>query len=1007
MHQYYPSLLLRQGLLMQAIASVVLFTFTWLLVHPALLAAQTQDPRLSPIQQLSPGEDAEFAEALAKIEAKLTTLRDKLARAENTRPEEEDLTQWRKRLMHLDARARRTFDRMEQHLQAKGVPEEILSRHQAMVTTYETELKTLLRNLDALAATGSAATRQAKATQTLQQLQTKQQRSKSRRFDPNHLPFRVPDGKVRKPKETKEEFQSALFEPQSVMVAAADMLPGLLVGAPAAALPALPTPDDLAPTEDVQITDEIRALAASLDHNPVKIYNWVHDNLEFLPTYGSIQGSHMALQTKRGNAFDTASLLIALLRAANIPARYGYGTVQIPMAKVMNWVGGVTHPEAALQVLGQGGIPNIGLIQGGALTAVKLEHMWVEAWVDFEPSRGAVHREGDTWVPLDASFKQYQYTAGMDLQGNVPFDSQTFVQQLTASAQVNSEEGWVSGLNRTLIQSTLATYQNQIDAYVTVHKPTATVGDVLGTKSIVQAQRPVLARGLPYQLMVRGNVWTQIPESLRHKFQFQLYTTVLDRLLDTPIVDFTQSLPLLADQKITLSFVPASQADADLITSYLPTPPADGSPIDPSAFPTSLPGYLIQLMVELRVEGQVVVSAGPFTMGQELVSVQGLYDPLKGWQEDENAAVAGEYQAFAIDTASIAGSQGQTLQNRLATTQAKLNVSNLTGITKEELIGDLLYNAVLSYLAANDLAERSHAPLAGIVTYRLPSFGRFTLVAQPHLVFGIPQRVAFPGLEMDMDHLVSLVVSRDNNHDAQVAYVWQSGLRQSALEHLIPERLFTDAQHPGEAVSAVKALAIANQEGQQLYTITQDNVAAVLSQLTIAPDVKTEIQEAIATGKLATVSQRAVTVGGWTGVGYIILDPETGSGAYKISGGANGSFFLGFALAAVLTAMTAAALASNPVLFFAALGVGLVYLFADTAYGFDIINMTEYDWACFRQGAGAMLALAGLIAAVLAVLQVATIAVPVALALSFAVWNALERFSFFAQTALDVCLRPE
>ena len=33
MHQYYPSLLLRQGLLMQTITSVVLFTFTWLLVH--------------------------------------------------------------------------------------------------------------------------------------------------------------------------------------------------------------------------------------------------------------------------------------------------------------------------------------------------------------------------------------------------------------------------------------------------------------------------------------------------------------------------------------------------------------------------------------------------------------------------------------------------------------------------------------------------------------------------------------------------------------------------------------------------------------------------------------------------------------------------------------------------------------------------------------------------------------------------------------------------------------
>jgi transglutaminase-like putative cysteine protease len=301
----------------------------------------------------------------------------------------------------------------------------------------------------------------------------------------------------------------------------------------------------------VQLTAEIMALAASLANNPVKIYNWVHDNIEFLPTYGSIQGSLMTLQTKRGNTFDTASLLIALLRAANIPARYGYGTVQIPIARVMNWVGGVTVPEAALQMLGQGGIPNIGLVQGGAITAVKLEHVWVEAWVDFEPSRGAVHREGDTWVPLDAAFKQYQYTAGMDLQGQISFDAQAFVNQVTASAQVNGVEGWVDGLDHSVIQNILTTYQVQIDTYVTTQKPNATVGDVLGTKTIVPARRPVLAMGLPYMVVVRGNVWTQIPDTLRHQFRFHLYATALDQILDAPILSLTQSLPTLAGKKLT------------------------------------------------------------------------------------------------------------------------------------------------------------------------------------------------------------------------------------------------------------------------------------------------------------------------------------------------------------------------------------------------------------------------------------------------------------------------
>jgi hypothetical protein len=101
----------------------------------------------------------------------------------------------------------------------------------------------------------------------------------------------------------------------------------------------------LAATEDIQLTPAVKA--QELNNNPVQIYNWVRNNISFIPSYGSIQGSELTLQKKRGNAFDTASLLIALYRAADIPARYVYGTIDVPADKVMNWVGGVTKVEAA------------------------------------------------------------------------------------------------------------------------------------------------------------------------------------------------------------------------------------------------------------------------------------------------------------------------------------------------------------------------------------------------------------------------------------------------------------------------------------------------------------------------------------------------------------------------------------------------------------------------------------------------------------------------------------
>lgn len=214
-----------------------------------------------------------------QIETQLIKLHTKLTKAEDTRLEEDDLTRLRKHLEHLDTRARQTFDHIAQHLKDKGVSAEILHRHQAMVTTYEVELAMLRRNLDALAASSTDAVRRHQATQALRHLQGKQQRRTTRRFDPNNLPFRIPDGKVRKPKETKKEFQSSFFEPQPIQVAAADLLPGLLVGAATVTLPATPTPDDLAATEDVQLTEDIKTLATSLGHNPVKIFNWVHDHI--------------------------------------------------------------------------------------------------------------------------------------------------------------------------------------------------------------------------------------------------------------------------------------------------------------------------------------------------------------------------------------------------------------------------------------------------------------------------------------------------------------------------------------------------------------------------------------------------------------------------------------------------------------------------------------------------------------------------------------------------------
>jgi len=74
-----------------------------------------------------------------------------------------------------------------------------------------------------------------------------------------------------------------------------------------------------------------------------------------------------------------------------------------------------------------------------------------------------------------------------------------------------------------------------------------------------------------------------------------------------------------------------------------------------------------------------------------------------------------------------------------------------------------------------------------------------------------------------------------------------------------------------------------------------------------------------------TTHQADITLNGWTGSGYVILDPETGAGAYKISGGSNGSFTerVMFSTFIVLTGLFIALLLFSP---FGWLGLALIVL---------------------------------------------------------------------------------
>lgn len=61
--------------------------------------------------------------------------------------------------------------------------------------------------------------------------------------------------------------------------------------------------------------------------------------------------------------------------------------------------------------------------------------------------------------------------------------------------------------------------------------------------------------------------------------------------------------------------------------------------------------------------------------------------------------------------------------------------------------------------------------------------------------------------------------------------------------------------------------------------------------------LREQIKAAVNRGVEATVHAASITHAGWKGTGYIITDPKTGAGDYKISGGADGGFATGLVYA--------------------------------------------------------------------------------------------------------------
>jgi hypothetical protein len=903
MSQLHIGTLRQASVFMRSIASIVLISFCTVTLSPGAraIAATVENAQATSNAQAQILDDQKhnFGKALDAAKQHLRVMAGKpdvfgkQPTAADRAGKKAALREWRKELQRLDSETRADFDSIAAMIANKKLSDVIKARHAEALAKYKSEMTALNADLDgALNATDNAVA-QAKAEAAFNRLNNTKLERAHQEFDPNNLPnSSLKPNRDRKPKLTAQEFITAgLMDNPTVRLAT--IQPFNISGMPSAQDPAY-----RAATTEVVLTPDIVAKANELDGNPVKIYNWVRNNVQWQPTWGAIQDASHTLSSQRGNAFDIASLTIALLRASGIPARYVHGVIEVPEAQFRNWAGGFQNIDAAIDFASAGGILITSVISGGKVTKIRLEHIWVEAAVDYAPSRGAVNKSPDTWVAMDPSFKQLQILPGLNAVQISGIDPTQLANNFLASGTVNEAEGWAAGLNPTILRNAQTQAQAALQDYINTNLPNATVGDVLGGRKIVTVNSPVLPASLPNRIAFTGPRYATVPNALEQQITFAFGKDIEGFPIDPHTFPWAQ----LNNKQVTLSFRPAMQADEDALKALLPI----GGITDVNQLPTSIPAYLIHVVPELKAQGEVLLAGSAMQLGNDIEFVFNPRFVSDGEKQFSYKLPAGAYVAIAVVAESISARQLLESQQRLSDVKDALDARQADTLSGESFFGRTYAAGLLSYYAQYAIAGEKlgkhysayHSIAAGI--------GSFGYEPSVKYVFGIPTRIYGGAAVMNMP-IVNIVGADMTTQVAKKAFTMELGMLSSALEFGVPYQLLTSAGLTSSGVSASAALQKALSLGQRLYHITPENQAAVLPLIHHDSGTMVEIEQALSAGKEVFTHSDPVSVTGWSGSGYVITDPDSGAGAYKISGGQNGGLaayiFAWVVLTAALTAL--------------------------------------------------------------------------------------------------------
>jgi len=580
---------------------------------------------------------------------------------------------------------------------------------------------------------------------------------------------------------------------------------------------------DTAATPEAPISEEIAALAKSLNWSPVAIYEWVKNNVETEWYWGCMKGAEETLRQKSGNDADQATLLVALLRAAGYPCRYVRGVIEFfPDIEVAKNLTGIADEQELAAFFQKTGIPYKQVVAGGRIANLQIEHVWVESYIPYANYRGVViDDQGKTWLGLDTAIKAAGYT--YNTPKSIPSDV----------SLPGVREDYLAAVQTEL---PLEYLQAQIQAVLPAG---STYEDLLGKQQLIPEEMRILPASLQFKEIAITAEYAAMPQELTHQARFKAIAPDNSELFNVTLPAFT-----LTSRPIVFTYEPETVEDQEIINSY--------------GGLGNTPSYLIRLRPVLLVDGErMAIGTDGFASGTEYTLVLDLISP-SGTEKITNTLIIGNLSVMGF-VAQKPGGMGEG----------------------EKDAQQLLYEQAISYIERWNQAEAELASLLGLTLSRpLPTVVTLGGVVEITSLLDTPQGFEWKGVYVDAN--LRAVEAGDRSQqtgDRIKTFMQLASLQGSILEN----RIFEDGFQV-ESVSTAKLFGLAKLAGVPIVAIDKTNIATMLPGLSVGDNIKEAIQNAVNQNLTIHIPKSEITYEDWTGTGYLAENPATGEAGWMLTG---------------------------------------------------------------------------------------------------------------------------